>query len=87
MAAIGAWKMEAMAPAEAQAIERRTDARLEACRSAFSAATEARAQMLEAAAEELARMEALVEGAMQAGAYGLSDGLDAAWPGHFANTG
>ena len=37
-----------------------------------------------ATGEELARMEALVEEAMQAGAYGFSDGLDAAWPGHFA---
>jgi N-acyl-D-amino-acid deacylase len=34
--------------------------------------------------DEVSRMEALVEEAMQAGAYGLSDGLDAAWPGHFA---
>jgi len=37
-----------------------------------------------ATAEEVAKMEALVGEAMQAGAYGLSDGLDAAWPGHFA---
>jgi N-acyl-D-amino-acid deacylase len=37
-----------------------------------------------ATAKEVAAMEALVEEAMQAGAYGLSDGLDAAWPGHFA---
>jgi N-acyl-D-amino-acid deacylase len=34
--------------------------------------------------DEVGAMEALVEEAMQAGASGLSDGLDAAWPGHFA---
>jgi dihydroorotase/N-acyl-D-amino-acid deacylase len=37
-----------------------------------------------ATAKEVAAMESLVEEAMQAGGYGLSDGLDPAWPGHFA---
>jgi N-acyl-D-aspartate/D-glutamate deacylase len=38
-----------------------------------------------ATADEVAEMESLVEDAMGNGAYGFSDGLDAAWPGHFAD--
>ena len=38
-----------------------------------------------ATAKELAVMETMVEEAMRSGAYGFSDGLDPAWPGHFAD--
>jgi N-acyl-D-aspartate/D-glutamate deacylase len=34
---------------------------------------------------EVGEMEGLVDEAMRDGAFGLSDGLDAAWPGHFAD--